>query len=90
MSGLVVANMSPALADELGIEIFEEGIYVISLQEREFASRLGLRRGDKIEKINNKAVDSTRALESFLNQRFDRWVISVKRKGKVLKFVVDR
>ncbi len=90
LSGLVVANMSPALADELGIEIFEEGIYVISLQEREFASRLGLRRGDKIEKINNKAVDSTRALESFLNQRFDRWVISVKRKGKVLKFVVDR
>jgi C-terminal processing protease CtpA/Prc len=82
--------MSPALADELGIEIFEEGIYIISLKERGFASRLGLRRGDKIEKINNKGVDNTRFLESFLNQRFDRWVISVKREGKVLKFVVDR
>ena len=90
MSGLVVANMSPALADEFGIETFEEGIYIISLQERGFAFRLGFRQGDKITKINNKAMDNTRALESYLNQRFDRWAISVKRDGKDLKFVVDR
>jgi len=90
LSGLVVANMSPALADEFGIETFEEGIYIISLQERGFAFRLGFRQGDKITKINNKAMDNTRALESYLNQRFDRWAISVKRDGKVLKFVVDR
>jgi Do/DeqQ family serine protease len=90
LSGLVVANMSPALADEFGIETFEEGIYIISLQERGFAFRLGFRQGDKITKINNKDMDNTRALESYLNQRFDRWAISVKREGKVLKFVVDR
>jgi len=90
LSGLVVANMSPALADELGIEAFEEGIYIISLQERGFASRLGLRRGDKITEINNKAMDSTSTLEGFLKKRFDSWVIGVKRDGKVIKFMVDR
>ena len=69
-----------------------KGGTIISMDRKvgDFAKGDILVDGDKIEKINNKAVDSTRALESFLNQRFDRWVISVKRKGKVLKFVVDR
>jgi Do/DeqQ family serine protease len=90
LSGLAVANMSPALADELGIEAFEEGIYIIRLQERGFASRLGLRRGDKIISINNKVLNSTRTLENFLSKRFDSWTISIKRDGKVMKFMVDR
>jgi serine protease Do len=90
LSGLVVANMSPALADELGIEVFEEGIYIIRLQERGFSSRLGLRPGDKIIEINNKAMDSTRTLESFLKKRFDSWAIGIKRSGKIMKLMVDR
>jgi S1-C subfamily serine protease len=90
LSGLAVANMSPALADELGIEAFEEGIYIIRLQERGFASRLGLRRGDKIISINNKVLNSTRTLEDFLSKRFDSWTIRIKRDGKVMKFMVDR
>ena len=90
LSGLVVANMSPALADELGVEIYEDGIYIISLQERGFAARLGLRLGDKIIEINSKAMNSTLELENFLKQRFDSWTIGIKRQGKVLKFLVDR
>ena len=90
LSGLVVANMSPALADELGVEIYEDGIYIISLQERGFAARLGLRLGDKIIEINSMAMNSTLELEKFLKQRFDSWTIGIKRQGKVLKFLVDR
>tara|TARA_Y100001958_G_C20872126_1_gene305909 strand:+ start:12 stop:548 length:537 start_codon:yes stop_codon:yes gene_type:complete len=90
LSGVVVANMSPALADELGLEIYEEGIYVIGLEERGFASRLGLRIGDQIIEINSKAMKNTVSLESFLKKRTDRWVISIKREGKVKKVVVDR
>ena len=90
LSGLVVANMSPALADELGLENYEEGIYILSLEERGFAARLGLRIGDQIMKINSKVMTSTSSLESFLKIRFDRWEINIKRESKVLKFVVDR
>jgi hypothetical protein len=35
-------------------------------------------------------MGDTGILDSFLNQRFDRWEIKIKREGKVLKFVVDR
>lgn len=90
LAGVVVANMSPALAEELGLETFEEGIYVLSIEERRFASRLGLRIGDQIIRVNSKPMDSTSALESFLKKRIERWVISIKREGKVLKLVVDR
>ena len=90
LSNVVVANMSPALADEIGLETFEEGIYVLSLEERGFASRLGLRIGDQIIEINSEAMESTIFLENFLKKRVDRWVIVIKREGKVLKFVVDR
>jgi serine protease Do len=90
LSSVVVANMSPALADEIGLETFETGIYVLSLEERGFASRLGLRIGDQIIEINSEAMESTIFLENFLKKRVDRWVIGIKREGKVLKFVVDR
>ena len=45
---------------------------------------------ERLIKINSKVMASTSSLESFLKIRIDRWVINVKREGKVLKFVVDR
>jgi Do/DeqQ family serine protease len=89
-NGTVVANMSPALADEVGIESFDPGVYILRLEGRSYAARLGLRVGDRIIAINNKAMDSTATLETILEKRVNSWEIGIKRAGKVMKLVVDR
>ncbi|NQU57108.1 MAG: Do family serine endopeptidase [Rhodospirillales bacterium] len=90
LSGIVVANMSPALADEVGIEIFEEGVYILRLEGRGFASRLGLKPGDKIVTVNKHAIDNTRSLLAEMAIQVDSWAIGIKRDGKVMKLVIDR
>ena len=90
LSGALIANMSPALADEIGLEEFEQGVYILDMEERSFAIRLGLRAGDRIIAVNRHAVASTLALENLLRRRVDSWAISLKRGGKVMKLVVDR
>ena len=90
LSGVVVANMSPALADEIGTETFEEGVYILRITSRDFAARLGLKAGDKIVSVNNDDVKNTGALETIMNKPVNRWAIGIKRGGKVMKLVVDR
>jgi serine protease Do len=89
LSGVVVANMSPALADELGIEAFEDGVYILRLEGRGYASRMVLRAGDKIIAINRDEIDTTQTLERVMEKGVDSWAISIKRGGKLLKRVVD-
>ena len=90
LSGIVVANMSPALADEVGIDSFEEGVYILRLEGRDFASRLGLKPGDKITSINKQVINDTSGLETVMAKRVDSWAIGIKRGGKVMKLVIDR
>ncbi|MBL6933649.1 MAG: PDZ domain-containing protein, partial [Rhodospirillales bacterium] len=90
LSGTLVANMSPALADEMGIETFEDGVYVLRLEDRSYASRMGLNPGDRIISINGEEIDSTQFLERVMKMRVNSWAISIKRGGKVMKLVVDR
>lgn len=90
LSGTVVGNMSPALAEELGLDEFEDGVYILRLEARGFASRLGLRVGDKVLAVNRDEIDTTATLEAVLAKRVNSWEITVKRGGKVMKLVVDR
>ncbi len=90
LSGTIIANMSPALADELGVETFEDGVYILRLEGRGYASRMGLRPGDKIVAINDDNIDNTLKLETVMNKRVASWAISIKRGGKIMKMVVDR
>ena len=90
LSGVVVANMSPALADEVGIDSFEDGVYILRMEGRDFASRLGLKPGDRITTINNQVIKNTSGLEAVMAKRVDSWAIGIKRGGKVMKLVIDR
>ncbi len=90
LSGIVVANMSPALADEVGLESFENGVYILRLEGRDFASRLGLKPGDKITSINNQTIQNTSGLETIMTKRVVSWTIGIKRGGKAMKLVIDK
>jgi len=88
-AGAVVANMSPALAEELGVERFRPGVVILQVRRRANAARLGLRPGDTILALNGEKITSAAVLRKRLARRAGRWQIVLERGGKTLRLVVD-
>ena len=83
LHGAVVANLSPALAEELELDGAWEGTIIVALDRQKTAYRLGFRRGDIIVAINRKEVASVAELEAAVQGRRERWAISFSRGGRV-------
>ena len=86
-SGAAMADLSPALAEELRIEGPERGVVVMEAPRGTTAGRLGFRRGDVVLKVNGREPRSVAGLERLLHASGDRWRISLLRDGKALSFV---
>jgi len=89
LSGAKVANMSPALAEELGVDSFAKGVVLIELERGSAASRLGFRPGDFIRSVNGEQIKAVTQLHSLLNSKPDRWDISIDRGGKSLNLTIN-
>jgi serine protease Do len=88
-AGAVVANMSPALAEELGVERFHPGVIILQVRRRANAGRLGLRPGDMIVALNGEKITSVAVLKQSVARRRGPWRIVLGRGGKTLRLVVD-
>jgi Do/DeqQ family serine protease len=84
LSGAQVMNMSPAVAEELGIEAGTEGIVIAEVKSGSSASRVGFRKGDLVMAINGAPVATTKALEAATRDRKRFWEITINRDGQVL------
>jgi serine protease Do len=89
LTGAVVANLSPALADELRLDGQPRGVIVLEVQPRSRAAQLGLARGDVILKVNEHDVGAVKQLEAQLAERAGKWRLSVRRGREVLNVVVN-
>jgi Do/DeqQ family serine protease len=89
LEGAAVANMSPALAEELGLDLVKPGVVVLQLRRGATANRLGFRPGDRVLAINGDTVDTVSTLKTVLLRRAMRWRISLERKGKTLNWVIE-
>jgi serine protease Do len=88
LSGLVVANMSPALAEELSLKHEDKSVVVINILPNDFGISFGLKKGDYIELINGVTVTSTKQLEKLISMPAKGWDIAIKREGRILKLSV--
>jgi len=88
LAGAVVANLSPALIDELKLEGEPRGVIVMAVKQGTPANRLGLQRGDIVVKVNERDVASVGQLQELLAVRTPSWRISVKRGQEVLSVKV--
>jgi Do/DeqQ family serine protease len=80
-SGAKVANLSPALADELQLDSGAEGVVVLDTDNGSYASNLGFQRGDIIEQVNNEPIHRTRDLERAAREQSRSWRIVINRRG---------
>ncbi len=80
--GLKVANLSPAVADELRLDPNAEGVAVIDIADGSLAQNLGFQRGDVIMQVNNEKIDKTRDLDRVARAQNRGWRITVMRGGQ--------
>lgn len=83
-AGSEVANMSPALAEQLGIEDPEPGVIIYRIRRRGPAYQLGLKPGDMVISVNGTPIKRVRDLRRVLVRRSARWYIELHRDDEVL------
>ena len=87
-AGLVVANLSPAVTEELGLAGGLTGVVVTKLEDGP-ARRLGFRPGDVIAELNGEEIDSVGNLAKMLSDGADYWLITVNRKGRLVRLQLE-
>ncbi len=89
-SGAKVANLSPAVALELGLEDDgKQGVVVLDVDRQSNAGRLGLRRGDVIAGLNDEKITAVKQLAVMLEVSGDAWRIAIERGEKVFNLAIQ-
>ncbi|MBC7579155.1 DegQ family serine endoprotease [Tardiphaga sp.] len=80
--GAKVANISPAVADELRLDSSIEGVVVTELSDDATAASVGFQKGDIILAVNDSKIVKTSDLEKATRERARIWRIIVVRAGQ--------
>ena len=83
-TGLEVVNVSPAVAEELGLPASVAGVAVSSIKGA-LARRFGFKKGDVIVELNERKPGSVADLRTILNRRDGYWDVAILRKGKLIR-----
>ncbi len=87
LAGALIANLSPALAEEIGLERWS-GVIVVHVGRRGVARRLGFRPGDIIRSVGGERVRSVDHLVTLVREPRARWRIILERGGRSLSVEV--
>lgn len=90
LAGATLVNMSPAVAEELQIDISDDGVVVADIDERSVAGSVGFQKGDQIVAINGDRLASTREAEKAIDRAGGYWEITINRGGRVFTTVLGR
>jgi serine protease Do len=88
LAGATVANLSPGMNRDLGLDLFELGVIVLKVDRGTSAARVRLRRGDLIRVIAGEPIDDVAELRAVLGRQALPWRLEVERGGRQLAVVV--
>ncbi|QUS40416.1 DegQ family serine endoprotease [Tardiphaga alba] len=80
--GAKVANISPALADEMRLDSSVEGVVITDFSETATAAGVGFQKGDLILAVNGVKIGKTSDLEKITGEGARLWRIVVVRGGQ--------
>ncbi len=84
LRGAELIELSPAFNEENGIDPFERGLVVFSVQRRSAAAYFGFQPGDRVLSLQGEAMgtldDLDRALDEFDGER--QWPVIIERRGE--------
>jgi serine protease Do len=88
LAGAKVANLSPAVAAEVGFDESEVGVLVVDVQRGSWASRVGLRPGDIVLSVNGQKIGVVDDLKAATAVPQGRWILEIRRGSKTLRVEV--
>ena len=88
MQGARVANITPALADEMQMDLMARGVAVTGVAAGSQAARFGFHEGDVIRELNGDRIASVAQLRRAL-ENADAWRMAIQRGDQVLQLSVQ-
>ncbi|TAJ70530.1 MAG: Do family serine endopeptidase [Phenylobacterium sp.] len=83
-AGATVVNLSPAVADELGLDPFAGTGVLVTNPGAGLARNIGLQRGDIVREVNGLKITSVRDLAGVIASPARAWRVTVERNGRLL------
>jgi Do/DeqQ family serine protease len=80
--GAKIANLSPALAEELRLDIDTKGVVVTDVENGSTADSFGLQKGDIVLVVNNVKIETTHDLVNVISKPSRLWRLTIKRGGQ--------
>lgn len=80
--GATVANLSPALADELRLDTQTQGVVITSVADGSTAQSIGFQKGDIVVSVNNQKIVKSADLERIAAAGGRQWRITIRRGGQ--------
>jgi Do/DeqQ family serine protease len=80
--GVKIANVSPAVAEEMRLDSTADGVVVTEVADGSLAQSLGFQRGDVVAEVNGEKIARTRDLERAAKERQRLWRITIMRGGQ--------
>jgi S1-C subfamily serine protease len=82
-AGATLVNVSPAVADELQIDVSQDGIVMSDVEDTGIAARVGFQKGDLILAVNGQRLATTKDIERVMRNGGGYWEITLNRGGRV-------
>jgi Do/DeqQ family serine protease len=80
--GATVANLSPALADELRLDPQTEGVVITDIADGSPAQSIGFQKGDIVVSVNSQKIAKSADLERVTGTAARQWRVTIQRGGQ--------
>jgi len=80
--GATVANLSPALADDLRLDTQARGVVIVAVADGSEAQSLGFQKGDVVVSVNNQKIERSGDLDRVARAGGRQWRITISRGGQ--------
>ena len=89
LAGATIVNLSPAVAEELGVDDAWDGVMVLSIARGSPARRLGLKPGDVLLEVGGREVKGVEDVKDAIAKPADSWRLSIRRGGQIHTIVLS-
>lgn len=86
-SGATVANLTPALADQLRLDPQADGVVITAVADGSAADSIGFRPGDIVVAVNNHKIERSADLSRIADSGSQTWRITIRRGNQQISVV---